>query len=178
VGHLRNVPEPAPTQRGGGRSTGLCRGLSSASSRALITVSAVSPWRTALQRHRSLPYCVIGPVLLRALRRLGSICLSDAIADHPRKLASFRNSDDLRMTRLDLASPWRRMQTTATAPFLGDAAGWGNVSSPASIKNIEGNITYLVPFFAPTRVCLSDLTPQAYVISVEVIGRDVDQDLL
>jgi len=35
--------------------------------------SAVKPWRTALQRERCLPSSVIGPVLLRALRRLASI---------------------------------------------------------------------------------------------------------
>src|SRR4029077_17245768 len=39
-----------------------------------MTVSAVRPWRTALQRERRLPSSVTGPVLLRALRRLASIC--------------------------------------------------------------------------------------------------------
>src|SRR3974377_1676065 len=44
-----------------------------------MTVSAVRPWRTALQRERSLPSSVVGPVLLRALRRLASICLRELI---------------------------------------------------------------------------------------------------
>src|SRR6516165_7201654 len=39
-----------------------------------MTVSAVSPWRTALRRDVCLPASVLGPVLLRALRRLPSIC--------------------------------------------------------------------------------------------------------
>src|SRR6516225_5832000 len=38
-----------------------------------MTVSAVSPWRTALPRDACLPVSVFGPVLLRALRRLASI---------------------------------------------------------------------------------------------------------
>src|SRR5215469_3387875 len=38
-----------------------------------MTVSAVSPWRTALRRDACLPASVFGPVLLRALRRLASI---------------------------------------------------------------------------------------------------------
>src|SRR6516164_1551232 len=46
---------------------------SSASSSALMTVSVVSPWRTALRRDACLPASVFGPVLLRALRRLASI---------------------------------------------------------------------------------------------------------
>src|SRR6516225_4321274 len=40
-----------------------------------MTVSAVSPCRTALQRDACLPASVLGPVLLSALRRLASICL-------------------------------------------------------------------------------------------------------
>src|ERR1700720_3372077 len=39
-----------------------------------MTVLAVSPWRTALQRDACLPACVFGPVLLSALQRLASIC--------------------------------------------------------------------------------------------------------
>src|SRR3974390_1538533 len=46
-----------------------------------MIVSAVRPWRTALQRERSLPSSVVGPVLLRALRRLASICLRE-LMDH------------------------------------------------------------------------------------------------
>jgi len=38
-----------------------------------MTVSAVRPWRKALQRERCLPSGVVGPVLFRALRRLASI---------------------------------------------------------------------------------------------------------
>src|SRR6516162_11538299 len=47
-----------------------------------MTVSAVRPWRTALQRERSLPSGVLGPVLFSALRRLASICLSELIDIH------------------------------------------------------------------------------------------------
>src|ERR1019366_8046237 len=54
-----------------------------------MTVSAVRPWRTALQRERCLPSSVTGPVLLRALRRLASICLKVVIERQPQKLASF-----------------------------------------------------------------------------------------
>ena len=43
------------------------------------TVSAVSPCRTAFWRERSFPTSLVGPVLLSALRRLASICLSDVI---------------------------------------------------------------------------------------------------
>ena len=46
-----------------------------------MTVSAVRPWRTALQRERCLPSGVVGPVLLSALRRLASICLRELIED-------------------------------------------------------------------------------------------------
>ena len=56
-----------------------------------MTVSEVRPWRKALRRERSLPSGVTGPVLLRALRRLASICLNELIADQPAKLASFRH---------------------------------------------------------------------------------------
>src|SRR5271166_5554867 len=45
-----------------------------------MTVSAVSPWRTALQGDACLPASVFGPVLLSALRRLASICLSEVMA--------------------------------------------------------------------------------------------------
>ena len=48
-----------------------------------ITVSAVSLWRTALQRERCLPSSVMGPVLLQALRRLASICLKEVIERQP-----------------------------------------------------------------------------------------------
>jgi hypothetical protein len=48
------------------------------------TVSAVRPWRTALQRERCLPSSEIGPVLLRALRRLASICLKEVIERQPK----------------------------------------------------------------------------------------------
>src|SRR5450759_67962 len=44
-------------------------------------VSAVRPWRKALRRERPLPSGVVGPVLLSALRRLVSICLSELIDD-------------------------------------------------------------------------------------------------
>src|SRR6516225_246392 len=44
-----------------------------------ITVSAVSPWRTALQRDTCFPASVLGPVLLSALRRLASICLYEVM---------------------------------------------------------------------------------------------------
>src|SRR5271169_4146476 len=46
-----------------------------------MTVSAVRPWRKALQRERSLPSGVVGPVLFSALRRLASTCLSELIED-------------------------------------------------------------------------------------------------
>src|SRR5450759_2642284 len=54
-----------------------------------MTVSAVRPWRTALQRERCLPSDVDGPVLLIALRRLASICLRELIKDQRVKLGSF-----------------------------------------------------------------------------------------
>ena len=46
-----------------------------------ITVSAVRPWRTALQRDTCLPSSVFGPVLFSALRRLASICLYEVIGN-------------------------------------------------------------------------------------------------
>src|SRR6516225_632102 len=45
-----------------------------------MTVSAVSPWRTALRRDTCFPASVFGPVLLSALRRLASICLNEVMA--------------------------------------------------------------------------------------------------
>src|SRR3974390_3312089 len=42
-----------------------------------MIVSAVRPWLNALQRERSLPSSVVGPVLWRALRRLASIRLNE-----------------------------------------------------------------------------------------------------
>jgi len=44
-----------------------------------MTVSAVSPWRTAFRRDRFLPSSVTGPVLRRALRRLASSCRNEVI---------------------------------------------------------------------------------------------------
>jgi hypothetical protein len=44
-----------------------------------MTVSAVKPWRKAFRRDRRLPFSVLGPVLLSALRRLASICLRGVI---------------------------------------------------------------------------------------------------
>ncbi len=44
-----------------------------------MTTSAVRPRRMALRRERRLPASVFGPVLLRALRRFASVCLSDVI---------------------------------------------------------------------------------------------------
>src|SRR6516164_3273822 len=43
-----------------------------------MTVSAVSPWRTALQRYL-FSASVFGPALLSALRRLASICLYEVM---------------------------------------------------------------------------------------------------
>src|SRR5262245_48388776 len=54
-----------------------------------MTVSAVSPWRTALRRDVCLPASVLGPVLLIALRRLASNCLHDVIAAHPSNWVRF-----------------------------------------------------------------------------------------
>src|SRR5262252_8671304 len=54
-----------------------------------MTVSAVSPWRTALRRDVSLPTSVLGPVLLRALRRLASNCLHDVIEAGPSNWVRF-----------------------------------------------------------------------------------------
>src|SRR3974377_93196 len=51
-----------------------------------MTVSTVRPWRPALQRERSLPSSVVGPVLLRALRRLASICLSELMGYSTHKI--------------------------------------------------------------------------------------------
>src|SRR6516164_8250811 len=58
-----------------------------------MTVSAVSPWRTALQRDACFPASVLGPVLLRELRRLASICLREVIEGRPQVFASFCQSD-------------------------------------------------------------------------------------
>ena len=58
-----------------------------------MTVSAVRPWRTALQRERCLPSGVVGPVLFDALRRLASICLRELIEYRTEQLASFRHFD-------------------------------------------------------------------------------------
>src|ERR1019366_9801997 len=58
-----------------------------------MTVSAVRPWRTALQHERRLPSGVVGPVLFSALRRLASICLRELIADQAEQLALFRHAD-------------------------------------------------------------------------------------
>src|SRR5262249_13379212 len=44
-----------------------------------MTVSAVRPWRRALQREACFPSSDFGPVLLSALRRLASICLYEVI---------------------------------------------------------------------------------------------------
>src|SRR5215468_1310462 len=48
-----------------------------------MTVSAVRPWRTALQRDTCLPASVFGPVLLSALRRLASLCLKEVMGSRP-----------------------------------------------------------------------------------------------
>src|ERR1035437_851519 len=58
-----------------------------------MTVSAVRPWRTALQRERCFPSGVVGPVLFSALRRLASICLRELIENPVEQLGSFRNED-------------------------------------------------------------------------------------
>src|ERR1700677_473916 len=44
-----------------------------------MTVSALSPCRTALRRERCFPAFVVGPVLLSEFRRLASNCLKDVI---------------------------------------------------------------------------------------------------
>src|SRR5262249_56605679 len=53
-----------------------------ASSSALMTVSAMSPWRTALPRDAFLPASIFGPVLLRAFRRLASIWRYEVMERH------------------------------------------------------------------------------------------------
>src|SRR5450759_333079 len=58
-----------------------------------MTVSAVRPWRTALQRERRLPSGVVGPVLLNALRRLASICLSELMENQAEQWGSCRHED-------------------------------------------------------------------------------------
>src|SRR5450759_3693624 len=58
-----------------------------------MTVSAVRPWRTALQRERRLPSGVVGPVLLNALRRLASICLRELIENQAEQWGSCRHED-------------------------------------------------------------------------------------
>ena len=58
-----------------------------------MTVSAVRPWRTALQRERCFPSGVVGPVLFSALRRLASICLRELIGNQAEQLGSFRHAD-------------------------------------------------------------------------------------
>ena len=62
-----------------------------------MTVSAVRPWRTALQRERRLPSDVVGPVLFSALRRLASICLSELI-ENQSELGSFWCAPKARVT--------------------------------------------------------------------------------
>src|SRR5262249_23668420 len=54
-----------------------------------MTVSAVSPWRTALRRDFCFPASVLGPVLLNALRRLASNCRHDVIAARPSNWVRF-----------------------------------------------------------------------------------------
>jgi hypothetical protein len=46
-----------------------------------MIVSTTNPWRKALRRDRLFPSCVLGPVLLSALRRLASICLAEVIGN-------------------------------------------------------------------------------------------------
>src|ERR1019366_10316657 len=58
-----------------------------------MTVSAVRPWRTALQHERRLPSGVVGPVLFSALRRLASICLRELIANQTEQLGLCRHED-------------------------------------------------------------------------------------
>ena len=58
-----------------------------------MTVSAVRPWRRALRRECSLPSGVVGPVLLSALRRLASICLSELIEDQLELGSFFRHEE-------------------------------------------------------------------------------------
>src|SRR6516164_457357 len=48
-----------------------------------MIVSAVSPWRTALQRDACFPASVFGAVLLSALRRLASICRYEVMGHCP-----------------------------------------------------------------------------------------------
>lgn len=67
-----------------------------------MTVSAVNPWRTALLRDCRFPLSVVGPVLLCALRRLASICLSDAIGGgllNWLRLVIWASFSDPRLTR-------------------------------------------------------------------------------
>jgi hypothetical protein len=67
-----------------------------------MTVSAERPWRTALQRERSFPSRVTGPVLLSALRWLAAICLSELLA--LQQLASFwRRRNQWSVGTLDLS---------------------------------------------------------------------------
>src|SRR6516165_4127503 len=47
----------------------------------------------ALRREACFPVSVLGPVLLRELRRLASICLMEVMGDRLQKLASFCQSD-------------------------------------------------------------------------------------
>src|ERR1039458_2040673 len=69
-----------------------------------MTVSAVRPWRTALQRERSLPSGVVGPVLLSALRRLASICLSELIDDQKNWVCFVKEGSPLRLANWWIAS--------------------------------------------------------------------------
>src|SRR6516165_9647460 len=65
-----------------------------------MTVSAVSPWRTAFWRERPLPSSVTGPVLSCALRRLASICRKEVILPPVEELGSFRYFDATLRRRL------------------------------------------------------------------------------
>jgi hypothetical protein len=58
-----------------------------------MTVSAVRPWRKALQRERRLPSLVVGPVLFGVLQRLASICLRELFENQTEQFGSFGRED-------------------------------------------------------------------------------------
>ena len=87
-----------------------------------MTVSAVRPWRTALRRERSLPSGVVGPVLLSALRRLASICLSELIEDQLENWVRFVVGRQLAWSACPAVGHWLASVVGALAASHGGSA--------------------------------------------------------